>query len=166
MDNPTEATIKPEASQPNPYTISLLPNEILINVVQRLNGRVGDLRIEINRETTCREAIRHVLSLLDDNPNFDYPLWITPIKTPQERQKLREMAKEFAARPLPFSSSTTHKPVSIRNAIPADQLPNPERATLEQRKRLKEMYLGDFSSKVSEGREEGGNADGDGDAKS
>ena len=111
--------------------ISLPPNEILINVVHALNGRVDNLTREINVHTTCNEAISHVQSLLE---NHDRPLRLNHIRTRRQKQKLKELAQSVHYPDRPFG------PLSVRNAIPASQLPSPKRATLQERKLLKENF--------------------------
>lgn len=111
--------------------ISLPPNEILINVVDALNGRVDNLTSEINIHTTCNKAISHVQSLLE---NHDRPLRLNHIRTWRQKQKLKELAQSANDPNQPSG------PLRIRNAIPASQLPNPKRATLEERKLLKENF--------------------------
>lgn len=112
--------------------IFLPPNEILINVVQALNGRVDDLTSEINVHTTCNKAISHVQALLENN---DRPLNLTHIRTRRQKQKLKELAQSMQ------DQNQFSGPLTIRNAIPASQLPSPKRATLEERRILKENFL-------------------------
>ncbi|KAI9780191.1 MAG: uracil DNA glycosylase [Candelina submexicana] len=111
--------------------ISLPPNEILINVVHALNGRVDNLTREVNVHTTCNKAISHVQSLLE---NHDRPLRLNQIRSRRQKQKLKELAQSANNPNQPLG------PLRIRNAIPASQLPNPKRATLEERKVLKESF--------------------------
>jgi len=111
--------------------ISLPPNEILINVVHALNGRVDNLTSEINVHTTCNKAISHVQSLLE---NHDQPLRLNHIRSRRQKQKLKKLAQSANDPNQPSG------PLTIRHAIPASQLPNPKRATLEQRIFLKENF--------------------------
>ena len=111
--------------------ISLPPNEILINVVHALNGRVDDLTRDIDVHTTCNDAISHVQSLI---ANHDRPLRLRKIRSRRQRERLRELAQS--------ANNPNHPsgPLSIRNAVPASQLPSPKRATVEERKILKENF--------------------------
>ena len=116
--------------------IPLPPNEILINIVQALNGHVGDLTSKIDINTTCNKALDHVKSVLKDD---DRPLTLHHVRTWRERQKLKELAKELA-QIIESGPNQTAGPLRIRNAIPATQLPTPRRSTAEERNILKEKF--------------------------
>ena len=111
--------------------ISLPPNEILINVVHALNGRVGHLTSKIDLNTTCIKAIDHVKSVLETH---DRPLTLHRVRTWRERQKLRELAQSGS------DPNQMTGPLRIRNAIPASQLPSPRRSTAEERNIMKANF--------------------------
>ena len=92
---------------------------------------MDNLTREINVHTTCNKAINHVQSLLE---NYDRPLRLNQIRSRRQKQKLKELAQSANDPNQPLG------PLRIRNAIPASQLPNPKRATLEERKVLKENF--------------------------
>lgn len=120
------------------FKISLPPNEILINVVHALNGHVDDLTREVDAYTTCNKAISHVQSLLE---NHDQPIRLMPTRTRREKEKLKELAKAINSPNQPVG------PLRVHNALPASQLPTPKRATLEERKILKEILLKEAAMK-------------------
>lgn len=121
-----------EAANTKAIQISLPPDEVLINVAHALNGHVKDLTREIDLHTTCNQAISHVQNLLE---NHDRPLSLHHIRTPREKLKLKELARSVHDPNQPLG------PLNIQNAIPASELPKPKRATLEERKILKENFL-------------------------
>lgn len=116
----------PTPSHEPPY-ISLRPNEILLNVAHALNGRVDHLTSHINVDTTYTQALSHVQSTLKGH---DLPLRLTQIPTSKQKKKLKELAISV--------DNSSPGPLSIRNSIPASQLPSPRRATHEHRNMLKE----------------------------
>ena len=111
--------------------ISLPPNEILINVVHVLNGRVDHLAREVPVHTTVNEAITHCQSLLQDH---NQSLRLTPIRTYAQREKLKQLAQSVK------DPQQVTSPLKIRNTIPADQLPPPKQSTPHTRQVLKENF--------------------------
>ena len=118
--------------------IQLAPNEILINVVQALNGHVSHLTSELDVRTTCIEAIKNAKSLLE---NDDRELTLHHIRTRCEKEKLKELAEE-----LIHSQDQQSGALTVQNAIPANQLPSPRRATAEEKGIMKENFRKDTTT--------------------
>ena len=105
---------------PETLQITLPPNEILINGIQVSNGHVNNLTLNNNIYTTCNEALSCSQLSLE---NHNRPLRPYYVRTRRESKKLKELAQ---------SANVPDKvpgPLQIRNAIPAEQLPKPKRAT-------------------------------------
>lgn len=112
--------------------ISLAPNEILMNVVQVLNGHVSHLKIDLDARTSCIKAIDNARSLLE---NDDRELTLHHVRTRLEKEKLKELAEEV------MHSQDQHLgALKVRDTIPAGQLPSPRRATLEEKRIMKENF--------------------------
>ena len=112
--------------------ISLAPNEILLNVVQVLNGHVSHLKTDLDVRTSCIKAIEDAKSLLG---NEDRDLTLHHVRTRREKEKLKELADELMHSQDQYSGA-----LKVRNTIPANQLPSPRRATTGEKAILKENF--------------------------
>lgn len=113
----------------------MAPNKILVNVVYVLNGKVNNLFSEIEIFTTCKKAVGRVQFM---PKNHDFPVTMSRIKTPQQKQRLKALALSLNDR-----KQLSAGPLSIVNAVPSNKLPSPKRSTPQQRKMLKENFSKD-----------------------
>ncbi|KAL6716588.1 hypothetical protein ACLMJK_006155 [Lecanora helva] len=109
--------------------ISLPPNEILINIASVLNtdNDLGDMTIEIDNFTTCRQALSIVQSAIAEHDR------------PRQWQRVRKLAIE-CKEAIEIGNMHT-RGLNIRNAVPTIELPEPRRATLEERERLSKSFV-------------------------
>ena len=83
----------------------------------------------INRETTCTQALKHVADSLEEN--FNPEIWLTRIRTREEKEAIRKLAK---------SMNGDLGPLRIRNSIPSEQLPLPRQSSQKEKMILKENF--------------------------
>ena len=118
----------------NAVTITLKPNEILLQVIQSIKGRVDSLERPIDIETTCTKALQHVVDSLENKYNPD--IWMTPTRTRAERDAVRNLAK---------TTNEDLGPLKVRNCIPAAQLPPPQAISQKGKMVLKENFRNELS---------------------
>ena len=109
--------------------ITLLPNIILRQVANSINGKMENVVVTIPDITTWGSAVEMSMSAMSEKS--EHPLLLFRPKSREIKDELRKLARNYV-------TELKSVPLKFRNVQDAEQLPPPKRPSMAVKKVLKE----------------------------